>query len=726
MKIDDVFRKLRPVMGPRLDLLWQEYVIAGPEVRQDIERVLRIELAQRLNETFESKDILLKPLPVELAAGDYPAGQVCYATQEQHPFAIREEEFIQHVGVFGRSGSGKTNLAYLLVLDLVKAGKPFLVFDWKRNYRDLLSLPECGDMLVLTVGRDVAPFRFNPLIPPPGTQATVWLKKLIEVMCHAYFLGEGVTVLLMRAMDSLYRRYGVYDGAPVRTPTIADVRDFLLDRKAKGREAGWMESAMRAVEVLCFGEMGRVLNSPGPLDISDLLNRQVVLELDALTNADKTFLIESLLLWVHHYRLAQAEREIFKHAIFIEEAHHVLLRKKQEATGEEMVTDVILREIRELGEAVICLDQHPSLISKPALGNTYTTFAFNLKHRGDLAMMQDCLLLDAEQTDYLGRLEVGWAVVKLQGRWFWPFLVKLPLIQVPKGSVTDAMIRERSAAMTELPPIEPGRKETNSLPIPAESGDFRPKGTEDAEKRCIPRGDKKGGEEEGNGCAIRLTTQYRKFLLDVHEHPSSFVVDRYHRLGLGARKGTGIQQRLMSAGLLCAAAVELDRGRGRILGLTDEGRQLLGIVAGPASRRGGLMHRYWQARLADHLRQHGYEVQEEAPAGGGKAIDIVAVKDGKRIAFEIETGQSDVAGNVQKCLEAGMDRVIVVAVSAGALDAIAQAVGTNPRVHLVRPTAILGHESWGSNCPSHFGVRPQRQEVPKLSADWRDGPNGAM
>ena len=48
-------------------------------------------------------------------------------------------------------------------------------------------------------------------------------------------------------------------------PTMADVREFLLARKAKGREAGWMESAMRAVEVLCFGEMGRVLNSPAAL-----------------------------------------------------------------------------------------------------------------------------------------------------------------------------------------------------------------------------------------------------------------------------------------------------------------------------------------------------------------------------------------------------------------------------------------------------------------------------
>ena len=68
-----------------------------------------------------------------MAAGDYPAGQVFYANKEHYPFGIREDEFIQHVGIFGRSGSGKTNLAYLLVLDLVKAGKPFLVFDWKRT-----------------------------------------------------------------------------------------------------------------------------------------------------------------------------------------------------------------------------------------------------------------------------------------------------------------------------------------------------------------------------------------------------------------------------------------------------------------------------------------------------------------------------------------------------------------------------------------------------------------
>ena len=335
------------------------------------------------------------------------------------------------------------------------------------------------------------------------------------------------------------------------SPTMADVRDWLLAYKAKGRESGWMESAMRAVEVLCFGEMGNVLNSPRPIDVAKLLDRRVILELDALTNADKTFLIESLLLWIHHYRMAQEQREDFKHAIVIEEAHHILLRKKQEVTGEETVTDILLREIRELGESVICLDQHPSLISKPALGNTYTTFAFNLKHRGDIAMIQDCLHLDSEQAGYLNRLEVGWAVAKLQGRWFFPFLVKLPLVQMKKGSVTDEHIRRRLLATAEFNDVATGWQRSVSTPISSQEGDSVPNPSKDKEIQGIPE---KGKDEKSKGemgCAIRLTTQERQFLMDVWKHPTSTITDHYHSFGLSPRRGTGLQKVLLKRVAYC-------------------------------------------------------------------------------------------------------------------------------------------------------------------------------
>ena len=443
-----------------------------------------------------------------------------------------------------------------------------------------------------------------------------------------------------------------------------------------------MESALRAVEVLCFGEMGHVLNSQNPMDITDLLNKQVILELDALTNADKTFLIESLLLWIHHYRMGEESREIFKHAVIIEEAHHILLRKKQESTGEETVTDIILREIRELGEAVICIDQHPSLISKPALGNTYTTFAFNLKHRGDLAMMQDCLLLDSEQTDYLGRLEVGWAVAKLQGRWFWPFLIKLPLIEVNKGAVTDQMIKQRAGQSIE---------QTDSEAISNGRADSGRDGTQDIQKIAIPQKDKNEEKEDEKPCAIKLTTHDRKFLLDVYQYPVSFVTERYLRLGLSVRKGNEVQQALLNNCLLTSANISIERKIIKILGLTEEARTEFGINDSKSTRQGGLIHRYWQHRLAEHLKTCGYNVEIEAPVGDGKAIDIVAERDGKRTAFEIETGNSDVVSNVQKCFDAGMDMVAVIATSKATKDALAQIVPKQSKIKILTGSEAIEH-----------------------------------
>lgn len=104
-----------------------------------------------------------------------------------------------------------------------------------------------------------------------------------------------------------------------------------------------MESTLRAIATLCYSDVGNVLNSTTTTSLEEILKQNVILELDALTNSDKTFLIESLLLWIHHFRLQEKEREKFKHAIIIEEAHHILLRKKK---SKESIMDVILREIR--------------------------------------------------------------------------------------------------------------------------------------------------------------------------------------------------------------------------------------------------------------------------------------------------------------------------------------------------------------------------------------------
>ena len=155
-----------------------------------------------------------------------------------------------------------------------------------------------------------------------------------------------------------------------------------------------------------------------------------------------------------------------------------------------------------------------------------------------------------------------------------------------------------------------------------------------------------------------------------------------------------MQKSLQTKRLVVPLSISIGRGRTKILSLTDRGRAILGITEPDADRLGGPEHRYWKKRLADHLRGNGYEVVEEFAVGGGKTIDLVATKGGKRIAFEIETGKSDVAGNVDKCLAAGFRQVVVVATSTAALHALARIVPVRYHVNLLTGAEAVRHNSW--------------------------------
>ena len=504
MDVEEILKKLRPILGDRLEPLWLEYQL-NPKKRSELEGFLRLLAAKHLGR--HDTPILLEPPPPETAKGAYPLGTVLYGKTERGSFGIRQDEWIQHVAIFGRTGSGKTNVGFLIVKSLMDRGIPILIFDWKRNYRDLLQI--APKLKVNTVGRPVAPFTFNPLIPPPGTPPTIWLKKLIEIICHVYWLGEGVAYLLQKALDAVYQESGLYEGVAAN-PTFVDVRDYIERAKFKGRERQWLDSTKRAIGALCYGETGHVLNSREPLDAKTLLRDNVVLELDALTNSDKTFLIESLLLWIHHFRLQEKTRETFKHAIIIEEAHHVLLKHK---ASSETIMDVILREIRELGESIVLLDQHPSLISVPSLGNTFTTIGMNLKHGHDVSTLGTAMLLAAEEREYLGRLPVGQAIVRLQARWYRPFLVRFPLLHVQKGKVTD------EALIAAQPSHSAARAK------------IRAQGQDREEIRRLRPSEK-------------LDEREMELLKDVMASVTSGVVERYRRLGLSSYLGNKLQQSL--------------------------------------------------------------------------------------------------------------------------------------------------------------------------------------
>jgi DNA helicase HerA-like ATPase len=438
MDVDEKLRKLKPC-DKQADRMWLYYLASEGDERRELSEILDCLMHFGLNKDFEKK-ILLEPPDPNLLKGSYHLGDVIYPDKSYAPFGLQENEWIKHVLICGMSGVGKTNLAFHILREFKKHHKPFLVFDWKRNYRDLLQLPEFSKLRVYTVAGKSRPFCFNPLIPPPGSSPGQWLVRLIDVMKHAYFLGAGVEYLLREAIDSAYERNDVFEGSS-NYPRFSDIHVLVYKRRCQGRMSLWQASALRALSSVTYDKgLGAVLNVSDRLNPSDLLEHDVVLELDALSDVDKVFFTEVLLLWIYEYRKNQGSREKFKHAIIIEEGHHVLSSWKERHEGQETIMETCLRQIREFGESVIVLDQEPSKLSDSIKANTYSKIVFNLGNGRDIEDIAACLQLDHTQQEYMSMLETGSAILSLSGRFFCPILLSIPFVPIRKGKVTDSML----------------------------------------------------------------------------------------------------------------------------------------------------------------------------------------------------------------------------------------------------------------------------------------------
>ena len=439
--IEEKLRKFLPVNPDKADPLWKFFLSGQGTEREEINEIIDILLFQTIQKDFRKK-ILLDPPPPALCAGEYQLGFVIYPHKTYAPFGLQEDEWLKHVLITGMTGTGKTNTVFLILREFRRHHKPFLVFDWKKNYRDLLQLPEFQNLRVLTAGRSTVPFRFNPLAPPEGCEPTQWLLQLVDIIRHAYFVGEGVEYLLREAIHYLYSQMDVYHGSR-KYPTFFQIYDFVRKKKLKGRMSLWLASTIRVLASLTFPfSMGSVVNVADNQHLRDLLNQDLILELDALADADKVFLTEALILWIYETRKNEGKRETFKHALVIEEGHHILNEKKEHAAGVETVTETALRQIREFGEAVIVIDQEPSKLSDSIKANTYTKMTFNLGNGKDVADMAHAMMLTEEETPFIDFLSVGSAIIKLKGRFHQPVLIQFPKIDIDKGIITDEKVRE--------------------------------------------------------------------------------------------------------------------------------------------------------------------------------------------------------------------------------------------------------------------------------------------
>ena len=589
--VEDKLRLLKPVLSPKQwSYLRIQYVLEKDlRKRREIESMMDLLIAKEV-EGLKIDEILLPPPDRGSLVGDYAIGEVIYPEKPFATFGVREKEWIRHCGIFGKTGSGKTTLTMNILRKLCQRQKPFLIFDYKRNYRDLLKHPdfEKEEILIFTVGRnEVVPFYFNPKHGPPGVEEYVWIKQLSQIIEKVYILGPGANDVFMESAGE---------------DTFRGMQEKVLRQRKRARELLWWASVKRTLNAINYPGLGEMVNCTEGYSIPELLNKKVILELDGLSGSDQAFVIGSLLLWIYHYRMREPERELLKHFIIIEEAHHLFLKTAKE----EDIADIIMREIRELGEAMIIIDQHPSRISISALGNLSTKFALTLSLNQDIYAVSNAMLLDKKQQRYLAMLTLGQCICR-SDRFTQPVLLSIPDFPLKKGLVTDEDLKSRMEAYL--------RDSRQNRPPLAETGSIR---SIQNKETLSPLG--------------------RIMLENIAMKPLSGVVKRFKELGIKISPGYGIIEELVSLKLVTPITIDGQK----LYELTAEGRNALGKPL-PHSGRGGLEHRYFVENIRHHyLQNEGFASIEKDD------IDLVIETYGKRMAIQIETGKSDIQGNLTK------------------------------------------------------------------------------
>lgn len=426
----DLLQKLEPVLGSKARTLWYLSLLSKDKKTAYANQELLRLLADRHVRLDYQERIRLPPPAQSSTLGKYHLGTVIYPDSPYSEFGLTDEEMLRHVLIVGMTGTGKTNQVFQLLAELGRHRVPVLIFDWKQNYRHLKNLPRFENLRVIRLGDPDCKFHFNPLIPPPGVNPSHWMAMLIDVCKHAFFLGHGVEYLMRKGIDQLYRRYRVYEGSK-QYPTFVELEQLLVKEYVRGREMLWMSSAKRAVASLTFkGILRETLNVHENATIQDLLSQNVVIEMDNLATLEKTFMVESLMLWLYYYKKSRGRTSKLDHVTVIEEAHHVLSARKERAEGEETIIESTLRMIREFGEGVVVIDQEPSKLSESVIANTNTKVCFNLGSGKDIAVMAGAMNLTAQEQRYIDKLRIGEAIVKSKTRFSNPLMVRVPHVKL--------------------------------------------------------------------------------------------------------------------------------------------------------------------------------------------------------------------------------------------------------------------------------------------------------
>lgn len=566
------------------------------DIREDIESLVGVGLPKLL---CSERPVLVAPSQEDVG-GSITIGTIMQGDRAVGEFKLDESDLVRHVAIYAQTGHGKSTLIYRLIAQLIEKQIPFIFFDAKNDGRALLR--QHKELVVIPWRKLV----WNPLRSPPGMEQADWWANFSQTCGYSFGWFVASSNYMLEHMGRLRE---------IKSPTMQDLFSSIANTEETTRRKSEyhdvVENRLRAV----ISVFGKNLEVEEGIPIERLLELPVVLELSGLRPAEANWLVEVMLSWIYFYRLYNCQRgEQLRHVIMVDEAHRIFDRSKEyRETAQEMGTPMISifpTQFRDFGTALVLASQTPSFMMEAVHANTLVKIVGNLSSGNDIDAVTNAMGLDDETKECIHKLKRGQWIVRMSDRYTEPFLIETSDFLVEKN-VSDEEVEQRF----------------NSI-----LGQYISK------EKLIPQ------TQASKVIAPALSKDAWNLLLDVNQHPFRQMSTRIKELGLSWRKIEEAKAELLEKELVKEVDVVLGSYRPvKYLIPTSFALSTIERLGHETNfwnyilhSGGGFEHRLHIVFIRNLAIRAGYKVQIEKTLSNGKRIDLLLLKEEKRVGVEIQ------------------------------------------------------------------------------------------
>lgn len=351
-----------------------------------------------------------------------------YEKEYDVDFNLDIEKLTGHLFVTGSTGSGKSNVTYQVLNELIKKDIKFMVIEpAKGEYKDVFGSRK--DVTVFSTNSDYSKLlKINPFSFPSEIHIYEHIDRFIEILNACWSMEAAMPAFLKEAIELTYQKKGWDLDASKNLIKENDFPNFndllsvlpeLIEASGYGQEtkSNYTGALVTRVKSMTNGLLRPVFCN-NEIFSEKLFDENTIIDLSRVASSEtKSLLMGIVFMKLQEHRIAKrsGNNSELKHVTIIEEAHNLLKKTSSEQSQSssnlqgksvEMISNAIA-EMRTYGEGFILADQAPGLLDPSAIRNTNTKICLRLPSQEDRELVGKAMNLNELQINELAKLKTG-------------------------------------------------------------------------------------------------------------------------------------------------------------------------------------------------------------------------------------------------------------------------------------------------------------------------------